>query len=415
VTQSTNGEIGSARLLVRDLAQLVTPARRQAPLRGDALADVEVIEDAFVLCEQGRVAGVGRMRELPRASGPVEELDGRGLCAIPGLVDCHTHACFAGDRVEEFALRAAGATYEELHAAGGGIVSTVRATRAASEPELREAVGRHRAWMFRSGTTTFEAKSGYGLDRETELASLRAIAAEGGVPTWLGAHAVPPEFDDADAYLAFALAEVLPEAARLAEAADVFVEQGAFDTGQARRYLEACRTAGLALRLHGDQFTEQGAVGLAIELGARSVDHLEATGADGVRALARSDVSAVLLPASALFLDRPMPPARAFVDAGAAVALATDFNPGSAFCESLLLVCSLACTQLHLSPAEALAACTVNAAHVLGRSDRIGRLAPGYEADLVLLDAPDWRHLAYHLGGDLVTTVVLGGDVVWRR
>jgi imidazolonepropionase len=355
------------------------------------------------------------MRELTCMEGPVEELDGRGLCAIPGLVDCHTHACFAGDRVEEFALRSAGATYEELHAAGGGIVSTVRATRAASEPELREAVARHRAWMLRSGTTTFEAKSGYGLDRETELASLRAIAAEGGIPTWLGAHVVPPEFDDADAYLDFALTEVLPDAARLAEAADVFVERGAFDTGQARRYLEACRTTGLALRLHGDQFTEQGAIGLAIELGARSVDHLEATGTDGARTLARSDVSAVLLPASAIFLDRPRPPARALVDAGAAIALATDFNPGSAFCESLPLVCSLACTQLRLAPAEALAACTVNAAHVLERADRIGRLAPGCDADLVLLDAPDWRHLAYHLGGDLVATVVRGGDVVWRR
>ena len=416
MTRSSSAKAGpAARLLVRDLAQLATPAGRQAPLRGNALAEVEVIKEAFVLCEEGRVAAVGRMRELPRLSDEVEEFDGRGLCAIPGLVDCHTHACFAGDRVEEFALRAVGATYEELHAAGGGIVSTVRATRAASEGDLRETIRRHRGWMLRAGTTTFEAKSGYGLDRETELASLRAIAAEGGVPTWLGAHAVPPEFEHADAYLDFALTEVLPEAAGLAEAADVFVEQGAFDAVQARRYLDACRNAGLALRLHGDQFTEQGAVGLAIELGARSVDHLEATGPDGVCALARSEVSAVLLPASALYLGRPMPPARSLVDAGAAVALATDFNPGSAFCESLPLVCSLACTQLHLSPAEALAACTVNAAYVIERSDRIGRLAPGYDADLVLLDAPDWRHLAYHLGGDLVAAVAIGGDVVWRR
>ena len=415
MTNDTGAETGPARLLIRDLTQLVTPAGRQAPMRGDALGQVDVVEDAFLLCEQGRIGATGRMRELPPLDGDVEELDGHRLCAIPGLVDCHTHACFAGDRVEEFALRAAGATYEELHAAGGGIVSTVRATRAASELELRAAVRRHRGWMLRTGTITFEAKSGYGLDRETELASLRAIAAEGGVPTWLGAHAVPPEFADASAYLDFALAEVLPEDARLAEAADVFVEQGAFDTGQARRYLEACRDAGLALRLHGDQFTERGTVGLAIEVAARSVDHLEATGQEGVRALAASDVSAVLLPASALYLERPMPPARALVDAGAAVALATDFNPGSAFCESLPLVCSLACTQLHLSPAEALAACTVNAAHVLARADRIGRLAPGYDADLVLLDVPDWRHLAYHLGGDLVAAVVVRGELAWRR
>jgi imidazolonepropionase len=305
-----------------------------------------------------------------------------------------------------------GASYEEIHAAGGGILSTVQYTRYAEQRgELGVIVERHRNWMRREGTTTFEGKSGYGLDRETELASLRAIRDAGGIPTWLGAHAVPPEFDDADAYLDFALAEVLPEAAQLAEAADVFLERGAFDAAQARRYLEACREAGLTLRLHGDQFTESGAIPLAIELGARSVDHLEATGEDGIRALATSDVTGVLLPASALFLDRPMPPARALVDAGAAVALATDFNPGSAFCESLPLVCSLACTQLHLSPAEALNACTVNAAHVLGRADRIGRLAPGYRADITLLDAPDWRYLAYHLGGRVVARVVVGGEL----
>jgi imidazolonepropionase len=398
-------------LLVRDLAQLATPAGRDAPLRGPALGEVEVLEDAYVLCRGGSIERVGRMRDLRALDGEIVEVDGRGLCAIPGLVDCHTHAAFGGDRVDEFSLRAGGATYEELHARGGGILSTVRATREAGEDGLRAAVERHRGWMRRHGTTTFEAKSGYGLDRDTELASLRAIRDAGGIPTWLGAHAVPPEFEgDAEAYLDFALAEVLPEAARIAEAADVFLERGAFDAAQARRYLESCRAAGLALRLHGDQFTESGAIPLAVELGARSVDHLEATGPDGVRALAASDVVGVLLPASALFLGRPMPPARALVDAGAAVALATDFNPGSAFCESLPLCCSLAATQLKLAPAEALSACTVNAAHVLGRADRLGRLAPGYRADIVLLDAPDWRHLAYHLGGDLVTKLIVGGE-----
>jgi imidazolonepropionase len=400
---------GPGRLLVRDLAQLATPAEGGAPMRGAELGNVDVVEDAFLLCEDGLVARVGRMRDLGRVAGDVLELDGRGLCAIPGLVDCHTHACFAGDRVEEFALRAGGASYEELHARGGGIMSTVRATRAAGAEELVDAVERHRRWMLNAGTTTFEAKSGYGLDLDTELASLRAIRQVGGIPTWLGAHAVPPEFEDADTYLDFALRDVLPRAAELAEAADVFVERGAFDAAQARRYLEACRDAGLGLRLHGDQFTEQGAVELAIELDARSVDHLEATGERGVRLLARSAVTGVLLPASALFLSRPMPPARALVDAGAAVALATDFNPGSAFCESLPLVCSLAATQLKLSPAEALTACTVNAAHVLRRADRLGRLAPGYAADVVLLDAPDWRYLAYHLGCPVVAATIVAG------
>jgi imidazolonepropionase len=397
------------RLLIRDLAQVVSPAGADAPLRGRALGDLVRLDDGYILCDGGRIEAVGRMRDLGPLDGDVEELDGRGRCAVPGLVDCHTHAAFGGDRVEEFSLRAAGASYEELHAAGGGILATVAATRAAGADGLARAVERHRNWMVHAGTTTFEAKSGYGLDRETELSSLRAIAAAGGIPTWLGAHAVPPEHDDADAYLDFLLAEVLPAVPPLAEAADVFLERGAFAASQARRYLVACREAGLALRLHGDQFTESGAIPLAIELGARSVDHLEATGAEGIAALAASDVIGVLLPASALFLGRPMPPGRRLVDAGAAVALATDFNPGSAFCESLPLVCSLACTQLRLSPAEALGACTVNAAHVLGRSDRLGRLSPGFAADVALLEAPDWRYLAYHLGGPVVAGVVKDG------
>ncbi|HSI96840.1 MAG TPA: imidazolonepropionase [Gaiellaceae bacterium] len=403
-------------LLIRDLAQVATTAGARAPVRGAELGQVDVVENAYVLCENGRIASVGPMRRLEALPDGVSEIDGRGLSAVPGLVDCHTHACFAGDRVEEFALRAAGATYEELHAAGGGILATVRATRAAGEGGLTRALERHAGWMLQAGTTTFEAKSGYGLDRETELAQLRAIGKVGGVPTWLGAHAVPPEFaaDGADAYLDFLLAEVLPDAAGLAEAADVFLERGAFDAVQARRYLEACSREGLALRLHGDQFTEAGAIPLAIELGARSVDHLESTGRAGVEALAASDVVGVLLPASALFLDRSMPPARALADAGAAIALATDFNPGSAFCESLPLVCSLACTQLHLTPAEALSACTVNAAHVLGCAGRKGRLAAGFDADVVVLAAEDWRHLAYHLGGPVVHSVIHGGEIAWR-
>jgi imidazolonepropionase len=400
-------------LLVRDLAQIVSPEGSDAPLRGPRLREVSVTADAYVLCEEGRIVEVGSMADAPKLGADVAELDGRGLCAIPGLVDCHTHACFAGDRVDEFDLRSGGATYEELHATGSGILSTVRATRAAGRDGLAAALERHRGWMLEHGTTTFEAKSGYGLDRETELAMLSAIRDAGGVPTWLGAHAVPPEFTDADAYLAFALEVVLPEAAAIAEAADVFLERGAFDAHQARLYLQACRDAGLELRLHADQFTEAGGIPLAVELGARSVDHLEATGSEGVKTLAASDVTGVLLPVAALYLDRPMPPGRELVDAGAAVALATDFNPGSAFCESLPVACSLACTQIGLSPAEALAACTVNAAHVLRRADRVGRVAAGYDADLILLDAPDWRYVAYHLGTDHVAVVVKAGEPVW--
>ena len=403
------------KLLIRDLRQVVSPAGRDAPLRGGALAELDLIENGYVLCDGATIEAVGPMSELGLVDSEVEDIDASGLCAIPGLVDCHTHPAFGGDRVEEFSLRAGGAGYEELHAAGGGILSTVQATREAGEEGLRRAVERHRGWMLNAGTTTFEGKSGYGLDRKTELASLSAVGAAGGVPTFLGAHSTPPEFADPDAYLDFLLADVLADAARVAEAADIFLERGAFDAAQARRYLEACREHGLALRLHGDQFTEAGAIPLAVELGARSVDHLEATGAEGIAALAASGVTGVLLPASALFLGRPMPPGRALVDAGAAVALATDFNPGSAFCESLPVVMSLAATQLRLSPAEALSACTVNGAHVLGRADRVGRLAPGYAADIVLLDAPDWRYVAYHLAGDVIEMVVKNGAAVAKR
>jgi imidazolonepropionase len=402
-------------LLIRDLAQVATHHGQHVPLRGAELRDVEVVERAYVLVDaEGTIAEIGPMGDLPQISGDVEELDGTGLSAIPGLVDCHTHPAFAGDRVQEFALRSAGAAYEELLAAGGGILSTTRATRAAGAETLRRIVAGHRDAMLAHGTTTFEGKSGYGLDHDTELAQLEAVAATGGVPTWLGAHAVPPEHPDADAYVDWAIADVLPEASRIAVAADVFVERGAFGIEPARRYLRACAAAGLALRLHGDQLSEMGAVPLALELGARSVDHLESTGPDGVSALGGSDVAAVLLPIAALYLDRPMPPARALVDAGAIIALATDFNPGSAFCESLAVVATLACTQLGLAPEEALAGMTVNAAHVLGLSDR-GRLEQGLRADVVLIDASDWRHLAYHLAGDLVHTVVRGGRVVVSR
>ena len=306
-----------------------------------------MLEDAFVLCAGDTIEAVGRMRDLPALDGDVAEVDCRGLCAIPGLVDCHTHAAFGGDRVDEFSLRAGGASYEELHAAGGGILSTVRATRAAGEAGLRAAVERHRSLdaprraRRRSRPSRATGSTARRSSRRSGRSARLAASRPGSAPTRCRPSSPTPTPTSTSRS---------PRCCRrrrgLAEAADVFLERGAFDVAQARRYLEACRDAGLALRLHGDQFTEFGAIPLAVELDARSVDHLEATGEDGIRTLAASDVVGVLLPASALFLDRPMPPARALVDAGAAVALATDFNPGSAFCESLPLVCSLAATQL---------------------------------------------------------------------
>jgi imidazolonepropionase len=406
-------------LLVHDLEAAVTPAGT-GPLRGRDIGELRVYSPASIAISGDQIVAVGPpeevLREVP-SGVEFESVDGRGKTALPGLIDCHTHPAFLGDRAAEFELRSSGATYEEIHASGGGIRSTVAATRAGTEGDLRSAVERHLGWMLEHGTTTTEAKSGYGLDRETELKSLRAIgaAAEGSpvdvYPTFLGAHTVPPEFDGAWEYVEFVIHDVLPEAASLARFADVFLERGSFEVPEAKRYLEACRRHGLALRLHADQFSERGAIPLAIELGARSVDHLEATGENGAHLLAKSDVAAVLLPACGLSLDLPLPPARLLADEGAIVALATDFNPGSSFCESLPLVMNLACTRLGLSPAEALCACTANAAHVLGLND-VGRIAPAYRADVLLLDAPDWRHVAYHLGGDRFAAKIKSGRVL---
>ena len=406
-------------LLIHDLEAAVT-AVGTGPLRGRQFGELSVHSPASIAVSGDRIVAVGPPDEILRQIPPgseFESVDGRGRTALPGLIDCHTHPAFLGDRAAEFELRSFGATYEEIHASGGGIRATVAATRAGSEGELRSSVRRHLDWMLEHGTTTAEAKSGYGLDHETELKSLRAIRAAGQSspvdvnPTFLGAHTVPPEFDSAAEYVEFVIHEVLPEAAPLAMSADVFLERGSFEVSEARRYLKACKEHGLALRLHADQFSERGAIPLAIDLGARSVDHLEATGDEGARVLAQSGVAAVLLPACGLFLDLPLPPARLLADEGAIVALATDFNPGSSFCESLPLVMNLGCTRLGLSPAEALCACTANAAHVLGAED-VGRLAPGYKADVLLLDAPDWRHLAYHLGGDRFAAKIKSGRIV---
>jgi imidazolonepropionase len=406
-------------LLIQDLDAAVTPIGT-GPLRGGKFGELRVYSPASIAMSGDRIVAVGPPEEVLReisSGAEFESVDGRGKSALPGLIDCHTHPAFLGDRAAEFELRSSGATYEEIHASGGGIRSTVATTRAGSEEDLQSAVERHLRWMLEYGTTTAEAKSGYGLDRETELKSLRAIQAAGQsspvevYPTFLGAHTVPPEFDGAAEYVEFVIHDVLPEAAPLARFADVFLERGSFEAPEAKRYLQACREHGLALRLHADQFSERGAVPLAIELGARSVDHLETTGEEGARLLAKSDVAAVLLPACGLFLDLPLPPARLLADEGAIVALATDFNPGSSFCESLPLVMNLACTRLGLSPAEALCACTANAAYVLGL-DNVGRLAPGFRADVLLLDAPDWRHLTYHLGGARFAAKIKSGRIL---
>ena len=387
-----------ADLLIDRIATLATVDRQ---------GDFVVIRDAAVVARGGTIAGVGPREQLLPAielADGAETIDAKGLSAIPGLVDCHTHAVHGGRRIDEFDRRAQGQSYQEIAAAGGGIRSTVAATRAADDPELVATAAARLRRMRALGTTTAEIKSGYGLDVETERRMLVAARRAGelaGVRTTqtvLALHAIPPEAESAEAYVELAIEQILPACAFQAQDADCFLEGGAFDVDQCRRYLEAAASLGLRLRLHGDQFSERGAIPLAVELGAVSVDHLEATGAGGVRQLAASSVIGVLLPLAALYLDDPMPPGRALLDAGASIALATDFNPGSAPCESLLTAMNLACTRMHLSCAEALTAATVGGARVLDLENEAGRLAAGFPADVVLLGDPDWRVACAHLG-----------------
>lgn len=384
--------------LIDNLASLATV---------DADGGFRVVHDAAIAIRDGHIEAVGPRAEVHaqvELADGAEVVDATGLSAVPGLVDCHTHVVYGGNRVHEFDLRAQGADYERIAAEGGGIRASVRMTREATDEDLLAAATGRLARMRALGTTTAEVKSGYGLsayDEARMLRTARAAGAAAGVrvrTTCLALHATPPEAASPGDYVETAVAEILPACAGLAEQADVFLERGVFDVDQSRRYLEAARDLGLGLRLHADQFSEMGAVGLAIELGAASVDHLEATGPAGVAALAGSDVIAVGLPVAALTLRRPMPPLREILDRGGRVALATDANPGSAPCPSLPTIMHLACTQMGLSCAEALAAATRGAAAVLGLDHEVGRLIPGHRADVVLVDGPDWRALIAELG-----------------
>lgn len=386
-----------ADLLIDNLATLATV---------DADGDFGVLHDAAIAIRAGHVEAVGPGEEV-RAAVPLDDaevIDATGMSAVPGFVDCHTHIVYGGDRIHEFDLRAQGADYERIAAEGGGIRASMRMTRAATDDALIAGATRRLREMRRTGTTTAEVKSGYGLSAVDEARMLRAARAAGDAAgvrvstTCLALHSTPPEAESPDAYVATAIDEILPACAPLADAADVFLERGVFDVEQARRYLVAARAHGLRLRLHGDQFSAMGAIPLAVELDAASVDHLEATDADGIAALAASNVIGVGLPVAALTLRRPMPPLRALLDAGGRIALATDANPGSAPCLSLPTTMHLACTQMGLSCAEALEAATVGGAAVLGLDHLVGRIAVGYRADILLVDDPDWRALIAQLG-----------------
>ena len=407
-------------------SQLVTLAGPLRARRGKELSELGIISDGAFVAAGGKITHVGKSTEIEKlCDGETEVIDARGCIVLPGFVDAHTHLVFAGNRLDDFEARARGETYEQIAKRGGGIQTTVRATRAASEDELCALAKRRASWFLRNGTTMVEAKSGYGLTLEDELKILRVIQRVGKetpletVPTFLGAHAVPAEFrEDRAGYISLIIEEMLPRIARerLAEYCDIFCERDYFDVEDVRRILTAAKQHGLKLRMHVDQLTNGGGAKLAAELGATTADHLERTAADGISALAKANIQPVLLPGSVYALgSKKYPDARAMIDAGLAVILATDFNPGSSPSPSMPMMLSLAVTQMRMSPAEAVAAATVNAAASLNRMDEIGSLEVGKLANFAICDCEDYRELAYWFGGSLVRHVFVRGVSVSRN
>ena len=422
-------------LLIENLAEIATP-RGTTPRRGAEQAAVARLRAGSngsdgsgveILCRDGRLAFVGSRSERERLWGELPgtaRLDGRRMTAVPGFVDGHTHLPWAGSREDEFVQRLGGRSYQEIAAAGGGILSTVRATRAAEAPELVELALDRLRWMLSCGTTTAEAKSGYGLSLGEELKQLEAIRAAGAaqpvelVPTLLAAHEVPADYRDRrDAYLDLVCEEIVPAAAErgLARFCDVFCEKGVFSAAESRRVLEAGRRHGLLPRLHADEFVDSGGAQLAAELGALSADHLMAVSPAGIEALAAAGVTALLLPGTSFFLaKRIYAPARRLIAAGVPVALGTDCNPGSSYTESLPTIVQLAVFELGMTIEEALTAVTLNPACSLGLGREIGSLEAGKRADIVLLEAPNLLHLAYHYGVNPVRSVIKAGREVYR-
>jgi len=399
---------------VVNCSELVTLAGPARPRVGHEMRELGVIRDGVMIVTDGRIQYAGSRREI---DSKMEILDAGNKLVMPGFVDAHTHPVFAGNRADEFEKRASGATYQEISAAGGGIRSTVRKTRAATEDELAAAACRHTQWFLRGGTTTIEAKSGYGLTLADELKMLRVIHRMGPirtVATFLGAHEIPDEYrGQREEYIKLVINEMLPEARKLADFCDIFVEPHVFPADDARRILLAAKALGFKLRMHVDQLGNSGGAQLAAELGAVTADHLEHTDAAGIEAMREKGVQPVLLPGSvyALGLKR-YPDARAMMEAGLAVVLATDFNPGSSPTPSMPMILSLASTQMKMTPAEAITAATINAAYSLQRGGEIGSLEAGKLADFVIYDCTDHRELGYFFGIQSAQAIYIGGNHV---
>ena len=407
-------------LLVTNCPQLVTLTGPARPRVGSELRDLHIFNDGAMLVEDRRIVAVGPRQEIaPLAAASTETVDAGGRVVMPGFVDAHTHLIFAGNRADEFEMRCAGMTYQEIAQRGGGIRSTVRSTRKATEDELVRVGRKHARWFLEGGTTTVEAKSGYGLTVDDELKLLRATRRVSEttplrcVSTFLGAHEIPDEFKShPDDYVDLVITEMLPRVAaeKLAEFCDIFCESKVFTVAQAGRVLAAAKLHGLGLRVHADQFTSSGAVELAATLGAKTVDHLEQTTPESIAVMKKAGVQPVLLPGSVYAIgSQKYAPARAMIEAGLPVVIATDFNPGSSPTASMTMIMSLSCTQMKMTPAEAVTAATINAAWSLNRAHEIGSLEPGKIADFAIHDAEDYRELAYFFGSHRPHAVFAAG------
>jgi imidazolonepropionase len=416
----------SADLLIMNASELVTMAGPAAPRKGSDLGFVGSLDDGAVAVRNGRILAAGSTADIRArfSQGKGKPLDASGKTVIPGFVDPHTHPVFAGSRENELVMKLEGKSYMEILASGGGIQRTVRATRAASEKELlAETLGRLDR-MLLHGTTTVEGKSGYGLDLDTEMRSLIVLEMAGRkhpvdvVRTFLGAHDIPPEYKGRpDEYIDFLARSVLPEVARLglAEFCDVFCEQGVFTVAQSRRLLTAARRLGMRPKVHADEIVRTGGAELAAEVGAVSADHLLKSSKEGLERMKEAGVIGVLLPGTSFSLmQREYPDARSMVSMGLPLALGTDLNP-NCLTESMPFIMALACYNLRLTPSEALAAATINAAWAIGRQTEVGSIEPGKKADIVVIDAPNHLHLPYHFGVNLVETVVKDGNVAVRN
>jgi imidazolonepropionase len=410
-------------LFLKNISQVVTVASDGKRTKVSAeMRELGILNDAGVLCENGKISWVGLMKDWNRTlTDSFNEIDASGKVVLPGFVDSHTHMMFAGNRAHEFALRSQGATYQQIAEAGGGILGTITHVRAATKKDLKKQTRRYMNEMMKHGTTTVEIKTGYGLDMDSEMKMLEAInelkeeEMMTVVPTFIGAHAYPPEYkQNKRAYVDIVLEKMIPYAGkrRLATFCDVFCEKGYFDLEESERILNEGKKWGMLPKIHAGELNPLGGTELAARVGAISADHLEHVSDQGIAALRDAGVVATLLPGVSFFLHHGYAPARKLIDSGVAVAIASDFNPGSCMSYSMPMMMTIACTQMKMTPEEALVASTLNGAAALNLSSSVGSIELGKSADLIIADVPDYKFLAYHFGANHIVTTIKNGTIL---